>query len=64
MTSHTSGVGSGVWDRLVDRLWPLTLSIGILMTVVVFAFLAFSFCVVFRAAFLILTNTETWLHEQ
>jgi uncharacterized membrane protein len=53
-----------VWDRLVDRLWPLTLGIGILMTVLVFAFLVFSFSVVFHAAFSILINSETWLHEQ
>jgi hypothetical protein len=42
----------------------LTLGIGILMTVLVFAFLVFSFSVVFHAAFSILINSETWLHEQ
>ena len=39
----------GVWDRLVDRLWPLTFTIGILMTVAVVAFLALSFYLVFGA---------------
>lgn len=64
MTEHH--VSPDFCDRLVDRLWPLTLTIGILMTVVVFVFLAFSFCAVFGAALSILINSETWpwLQEQ
>jgi hypothetical protein len=53
-------ISRNVWDRLVDRLWPVTLTIGILMTIAVFTFLVFSFCVVFHAAFSILIDSKTW----
>jgi hypothetical protein len=58
-------VSPGVWNRVVDRLWPLTFGVGILMTVVVFAFLAFSSWLVFGAALSIVTDNETWrwLHD-
>ena len=54
-----------IWDRLVDRLWPATFSVGILMTFAVIVFLAFSFWVVFGAAAAIVLDPETsgWLQE-
>ena len=38
-------------DGLVDFLWPLTITIGVLMAIVVIAFLAFLFLVVYGLFF-------------
>ena len=49
---------------MIDRLWPLTFTIGILMAIGVFAFLAFSFCLVFGAVLSVVVNYELeWAAE-
>jgi hypothetical protein len=47
-------------DKIIHRLWPVTLGVGILMAVCVLAILALSFCLVYGAAFSILCENETW----
>lgn len=58
-------VPRGIWDRVVDRLWPVTFGVGILMTIGVIAFFALAFWIVFGAAVLKLPCDQMWrwLHE-
>lgn len=48
------------WNKWVDRFWPVTFGIGLVMTILLLACLALSFCLVYGATFSIFCDCETW----